>query len=51
MVKMWGMTRKLNEIRSCAILGVLTSSTGFLASSSSGDEGLNLEFVDCNCKK
>ena len=24
---------KLNEIRSCAILGILTSSTGFLASS------------------
>ena len=46
MVKMWGVSMELNEIRSCAILGVLTSSTGFRASSTKGDEGLNLVFVD-----
>ena len=37
---------KVNEIRSCVILGVLTSSTGLRASSTKGDEGLNLVFVD-----
>ena len=46
MVKMWGVSVKVNEIRSCAILGVLSSSTGFRASPTKGDEGLNLVFVD-----
>ena len=46
MVKIWGVSVKVNEIRSCAILGVLTSSTGLRASSTKGDEGLNLVFVD-----
>ena len=33
MVKIWGVSVKVNEIKSCAILGVLASSTGFRTSS------------------